>query len=224
MSERSLDEEVLLRIAQGSNTFYTLTVKEKVGSNDGVLEALERLLNNRLIKMGPKGPRNSQPYLLTEDGFDYVLRFIDDIRDVDIFVRAGVEYFPLVFKYWKSLGEYDLHGWVLDTLRLQIPRIDIMIYGQLLMGDRERFSHTEFIDLLYSGIYGPWLAEGEWENFIERIPVDRIAAFLHGNPEIMRSRDLEYDNNVKRIDVIRHNNESYRREVLENIDDINAPV
>ena len=210
----SLDEEVLLRIAQGINTFYRLTVKENVGSNDGVLAALERLQDNRLIRKGPVGPRKSQPYLLTEDGFDYVLRFISAITDIESFVRASVEYFPHVFKYWDSLGEHELHGWVLDTLRLHIPRIDTMIRGQLLMGERKRFTHDEFINLLYTRIYGPWLGEDMWEQFVDGITVDRIRSFLHSNPKVLKNRVKEYEKNVKIIEIMRNNNDSYGKKIL----------
>ena len=63
MSDLGLDMKVLLNIAQGKNTFYTLTVKEKIGSNEGVQNAFGRLVLNNFIEKGPVGSRNSQPYL-----------------------------------------------------------------------------------------------------------------------------------------------------------------
>ena len=51
MLENQLETTVLLRISEGVNTFYTLTKKAKVGSNEGVLSTLKRLQKKGFILM-----------------------------------------------------------------------------------------------------------------------------------------------------------------------------
>ncbi|TFH14169.1 hypothetical protein E4H04_10680, partial [Candidatus Bathyarchaeota archaeon] len=145
MSDLGLEMKVLLNIAQGKNTFYSLTIKEKLGSNEGVLNALGRLVLKKYIEKGPLGVRNSRPYLLMEDGFDVVIRHIDKINDFDSFVTVSKTYFPLIFNYWDELGEHDLQNWVLSTLTKQTQVIDALIMSQLIAGDRKRYSHDEFV-------------------------------------------------------------------------------
>jgi hypothetical protein len=215
MSDTDLEKKILTRIAQGSNTFYTLKFKEKIGSNDGILNTLERLRIKGLIKKGLKGPRRSQPYVLTEDGFDIVLRYLEDVNDFDSFVSAGKSYFPLVFCYWSLLEEYGLQEWVINTLKKQVPVIDVKIMSQLIAGDRSRYSHDEFINDLYDLVYGPWLMLDIWDESVSEIPIDEIRAFLKECPEIMQSRIKAYRKNEDTIQTMKKNNELYREKVLD---------
>jgi len=201
-------------IAQGSNTFYALTVKKKVGSNDGVLAALDRLTDKGYVGRGPAGSRKSQPYFLKEDGFDVVLRFLGFIDDFDLFARTSGSHFPLVFNYWDSLVGNGLREWVIGTIRRHVRKIDAVVMGQLVAGDRSRYSHDEFVNDLYSRIYGPWPVVGDWDAFVREVPIDRIRTFLRENPEVMRTRRLECEKLNKTIEAIKCGNVSYQKMVL----------
>jgi hypothetical protein len=214
MSTHRLNKNVLLRISEGVNSFYSLTKTAKVGSNEGVLSALERLQKNGLIEKGKVGSRRIQPYHLTEDGFDIALRFVDEILDFDSFVNNNKDYFSLVFGYWKCLGEFGLHEWVKKVLKDSVPRIDVQIWGELITGDRSRYSHGEFITDLYLRIYGPWLQSVPWENLKQNIPVEHIRDFLRAFPEISQTRLEEFDNACKDLDIIRNNILLYRENVI----------
>jgi hypothetical protein len=215
MSVSVLEEKVLIAIAQGSNTFYSLRVKNKVGSNDGIINSLERLTEKGLIVKGPVGPRSVQPYLITKNGFDHVIRYINEINNIDGFVESTKTHFPLVFKYWDKLDEHDLQEWVINTLREQIPRIDARIMSQLITGERTRYSHEEFISDLYDLVYGPWLTEKNWDKFVGDFTLDRIKAFLKENHKILQSRIRSYKQNNTMLKEMMDNNEKYRNNVLE---------
>ena len=184
MSEMSLDEEVLLKISQGSNTFYALTVKEKAGSNDGVLAALNRLQINRLVEKGKLGPRNSQPYLITEDGFDYIIRAqLDKIRDFDTFAKYCVEYFTLVFGYWKELNELGLGIYIKDSLGGFVKEIYFDVFRDLSLGRVQGYSHQKFIDDLCVRLYLPEMFKTDEE--LKSIPFNEIVEIRHTKQDIM---------------------------------------
>jgi len=214
MSDVDLELRILTKIAQGSNTFYALTVKHRVGSNDGVLSVLERLMGKGYIERGPSGSRRSQPYYLKEDGFDVVLRYLDHITDFDLFAKTSRRHFPLVFNYWDSLAENGLREWVVTTMREQVGKIDAVVMSQLIAGDRSRYSHDEFVNDLYNRIYGPWPIVGDWGAFVAEVPIDRIRAFLKGNLEVMRTRRLECEKLNKTIEAMKRGNISYQEMVL----------
>lgn len=216
MSEGTLEIRILTRIAQGSNTFYALTVKKRVGSNDGILAALERLTDKRYIGRGPTGSRRSRPYFLMEDGFDVVLRFLEYIDDFDLFAKASRSHFPLIFDYWDSLVENGLREWVIVTLKEQVKKIDAVVMSQLVAGDRGRYSHSEFVNDLYNRIYGPWTVFGDWSAFVKEVPVDSLKSFLRGNPEVMRTRGLECERLYKTIEAMKQGNTSYQKTFLNN--------
>lgn len=214
MSTYHLNKNVLLRISEGVNSFYALTKKAKVGSNEGVLSTLERLQSGRLIQKGKMGSRRIQPYYLTEDGFDIVLRFVDEIMDFDSFVMNTREFFPLVFDYWESLRKHGLDVWVKKVLRGSVRRIDVQIWGELYLGDRLRYSHDAFVNDLYLRIYGPWISDSSWEEIKNNIPLEQIQQFLNKHPEIHQTRIQESDTLYQNLNVIRNNLESYRKDVL----------
>jgi hypothetical protein len=214
MSRGDLETRILTKIAQGSKTFYALTVKHKVGSNDGVLAALERLTDNGYIEKGPTGSRRSQPYYLKEDGFDVVLRYLEYIDDFDTFAKTSGRHFPLVFNHWDSLAENGLREWVITTMREQVKKIDAVVMSQLIAGDRSRYSHEEFVNDLTNRIYGPWPVVGDWSAFVMEVPIDRIRAFLMGNPEVMRTRQLECEKLNITIEALKRGNISYQKMVL----------
>jgi len=214
MSDVDLEVRILTNIAQGSNTFYALTVKHKVGSNDGVLAVLERLTDKGYIERGPAGSRRSQPYYLKEDGFDVMLRYLEHITDFDLFAKTSGRHFPLVFKYWDSLIENGLRDWVIRTLREQVKKIDAVVMSQLIAGDRNRYSHDEFVNDLTNRIYGPWPVVGDWGAFVMEVPIDRIRAFLIGSPEVMRTRRLECEKLNITIEALKLGNISYQKMVL----------
>jgi hypothetical protein len=215
MSVNVLDKKILIAISQGNNTFYALRVKEKIGSNDGILNALERLTKKKLIKKGPKGARRTQPYLLTQDGFDIVIRYINEIKNIESFVESTKNHFPLVFKYWDKLDKHGLQEWVINTLREQIPRIDARIMSQLITGERTRYSHEEFVSDLYDLVYGPWLTEKIWDEFVGDFPLDRIKGFLKENHMILQSRIKSYKQNNTMLKEMVDNNEKYRKKLLD---------
>ena len=214
MSDVDLEMRILTNIAQGSNTFYALTVKHRVGSNDGVLAALKRLTEREGIEKGPTGSRRSQPYYLKEDGFDMVLRYLEYIDDFDIFAKTSGGHFPLVFNYWDSLIENGLREWIIRTMREQVKKIDAIVMSQLIAGDRSRYSHDEFVNDLYNRIYGPWPVFGDWSAFVMEVPIDRIRAFLRGNPEVMRTRQLECEKLNITIEALKRGNILYQKMVL----------
>ena len=214
MSTDRLNKNVLLRISEGINSFYALTKKAKVGSNEGVLSTLERLQNSGLIQKGQMGSRRIQPYYLTEDGFDIVLRFVDEIMDFDSFVKNSREFFPLVFDYWDSLREHGLDEWVKKVLKGSVRRIDVQIWGELYLGDRSRYSHDEFINDLYLRIYGPWISSSPWEEIKNNFPVEQIQHFLKYHPEINQTRVRESDNIYENLNIIKENIVLYKKIVI----------
>ena len=201
-------------IAQGSNTFYAITKKRRVGSNEGVLAALGRLLERGLIEKGPKGDRRTQPYLLTEDGFDVVIRYIDYVDDFESFAKLSQGHFPLVFDYWESLRRNRLTDWVIETLRGEVRRLDAVVFSQLYSGDRVRYSHEEFVNDLYGRVYGPWHPRSDKMEFSDVVPVEKLRAFLVENPEVLGSRRMECSKLDKLVEVIRRGNEQYRESIL----------
>ena len=184
MSDRGLDEEILLRIAQGSNTFYALTVREKAGSNDGVLAALNRLQINRLIEKGKLGPRNSQPYLVTEDGFDYLIRTqVERIHDFNTFAEHCTSHFPLVFGYWEELKKHGLDSYVKDNLESFVEEIYFDVFRDLSLGRLSRYSHLEFIEDMYVRLYLPEMFKTD--EGLELIPFREILEFRRSKQDIM---------------------------------------
>ena len=214
MLENQLETTVLLRISEGVNTFYTLTKKAKVGSNEGVLSTLRRLQKKGFILKGPVGPRRVQPYHLTEDGFDVILRIVDRILDFNSFVENNRVFFPMVFNYWESLGECGLHNWVKKVLSDSVRRIDVRVWGELSIGERYRYTHDEFINDLYLSIYGPWISPVHWDTLKKEIPIGRIQDFLKINPEIIETRIQESEKIENNIRVMMENLEIYQRQIL----------
>jgi hypothetical protein len=215
MSVSVLEKKVLIAIAQGSNTFYSLRVKNKVGSNDGIINSLERLIEKGLIVKGPVGPRRVQPYLITKNGFDHLIRYMNEINNIGGFVDSTKSHFPLVFKYWDSLGEHGLQEWVINTLREQIGKIDARVMSQLITGERIRYSHEEFVSDLYDLVYGPWLTEKNWDELVGDFTLDRIKAFLKENHKILQSRIKSYKQNNTMLKKMKDNNEKYRKKILD---------
>ena len=216
MSSYGLDAKVLLRIAEGVNSFYGLTKKERVGSNEGVLSALERLEEKKFIQKGDIGPRNVQPYYVTKDGFDVVLRIIDGIKNFDSFVENNKEHFPILFNYWESLGKHDLHSWIIHILTNSVREIDTQIQREIILGERQRYSHKEFIDDISSMIYGPWIITERWEDAKQNIPFDKIMSFLNVNKEIIESRKEIYRIQKLNQQLVLDNLEQYKKEILSN--------
>lgn len=214
MSSGDLDVRVLASIAQGSNTFYAITKKRRVGSNDGVLASLGRLLGRSLIEKGPKGSRGTQPYLLTEDGFDAIIRYIDYVEDFEAFAKLSRGHFPLVFGYWDSLRRNRLTDWVRETLGGEVRRIDAAVFSQLYSGDRVRYSHEEFVNDLYGRVYGPWNLRGDSMEFSDVVPVERLRAFLVENPVVLGSRRMECSKLDNLVEVIMKGNKWYRMSIL----------
>lgn len=213
MSAGGLDINVLAGIAQGENTYYALTKKRMAGSNEGVQAALGRLVNRGLIEEGPAGARRAKPYLLTEDGFDIIIRNSSYIDDFDSFANLSRNHFPLVFGYWGGIISARLKEWVLETLRKQIRGVDAAVLSQLYAGYRSRYTHEEFVNDLYCRIYGPWPEASNWEEFSGNVPVERLRDFLYKNPEILKTRESE----IEKLDRLAENlltmNKNYRKTI-----------
>ena len=183
-----VDQRILFSIAEGGKSFYDFTRKEKIGSNVMVLTSLKRLQNvgsQGLIYQGAIEARGKKPYLLTEDGFDFVLRDISRILDFNQFVRAYEQHFPFVFNYWDELEKYELQEWVRYILENVMEYIDFRVRNELFTGIISRYSHEEFVTDLLTQIYGPFLIIRNIEEMKEKIPEDKIRRFIR-EKEVLR--------------------------------------
>ena len=110
--------------------------------------------------------------------------------------------------------KFGLRNWILKTLRGQVRRIDAEVFGQIYSGDRVRYSHEEFVQDLYSRIYGPWFTMSSWEELSEVVPVEGLRAFLHGNPDVLVTRERDCIRLLRLTENIISVNKSYRGTIL----------
>jgi len=137
-----------------------------------------------LIKDFPEEGRR-KPYILGEDGFDYLIRtHFDEIIDFKTFSKYCNEYFSHVFGYWEELEDCELDIYVINSLRGIINKIYVDVVRELIIGERERYSHQEFVNDLYTRLYLPEMffdADEISDNIINKILI-----FRDNKPEILK--------------------------------------
>ena len=155
--------------------FYTTAIRARVR---------KKLLQYNLITDFPEEGRR-KPYILGEDGFDYIIQFhFDEIVDLQNFTKTCSKYFPLVYGYWEELQNCELDIYIKDSLRGIIKKIYVDIVRELIIGERERYSHQEFVNDLYTRLYLPEMFFDKDE--ISDNIIDKILIFRDNKPEILK--------------------------------------
>ncbi len=196
MGLSKIESETLLLLAnRGPLSGYDLHSKKKenrsgedadtnIMSDVYWLKVKKKLVKNKMIKEFPEEGRR-KPYMLAEDGFDYILRtHIDEICDFEIFAKYYGEYFPLVFGYWGDLKEHGLDDYVVGNLKSMIKEVYVDVDRELELGWRIRYTHQEFIENLYTRIYVPEIFHFT-DDVPEDIPVDEIRKFRKSKFDLM---------------------------------------
>ena len=197
MSLSKIESETLVLLAnRGPLSGYDLhSKKKKNGSGEDAdtnimsdvywLKVKKKLVLYNMIKEYPEKGRR-KPYVLAEDGFDYILRLhIDDVYDFDTFSEYCSEYFPLVFGYWEDLKEHGLLDYVVGNLKSMIKVVYVDVVREFELGWRNRFTHIEFIENLYTRIYVPELFHFT-EEVPKDIPLSEIRKFRKDKKEILK--------------------------------------
>ncbi len=196
MELSKLELETLLLLAdRGPLTGYDLhSKKSEDGSGEDAdtnimsdvywLKVRKKLIENNLIMDFPEEGRR-KPYIIGEDGFDYLIRtHIDKIYDFDNFTKYCKEYFPLVLGYWEELKDRGFDDYVKGSLRRMIEGIYVDVVRELVRRKRETYTHQEFIEDLYARIYIPEMFL-DADEAADNIPIYKIHQFRNSKPEIM---------------------------------------
>jgi hypothetical protein len=196
MNLSKIESETLVLLAnRGPLTGYDLHSKKKenrsgedadtnIMSDVYWLKVKKKLVKCNVIMEYPEKGRR-KPYILTEDGFDYILQnHIDDIRDFDTFAEHYRDYFPLVFGNWEDLNEHGLSDYVAENLKTIIKVVYVDVIRELVLGWRTMYTHQEFIEDLFARIYVP-----ELFHFTDEVPADlplnEIRKFRKSKPDLM---------------------------------------
>jgi hypothetical protein len=219
MGLSKIESETLLLLAnRGPLTGYDLHSKKnenRSGENADTnimsdvywLKVKKKLVKHHMIKEYPEKGRR-KPYILTEDGFDYILRIhIDDISDFDTFADYCRDFFPLVFGYWDDLKEHGLCEYVAGNLKTIIRVVYVDVVRELVLGWRTKYTHQEFIEDLYTRIYVPELYHFE-DDTPDAVPFNEIRIFRKSKLDLMnfiqrwKTREKNKANN--RIERLEH--------------------
>lgn len=118
-----------------------------------------------------------------EDIFDWVLRFhADKISNYDIFVENCCLFFPLVFENWSGIKQHDLDLWVKIVLENVYKFIHLKTIERLSHDINSRYSHQDFIEDIYSFIFGPSLYVPE--TAVVETPKLGLKRFITSTPEV----------------------------------------
>jgi hypothetical protein len=128
-----------------------------------------------------KEPFNQKQF--DEDIFDWVLRFhVDKIDDYDIFAKNSCLFFPLVFERWSSIIDHGLDLWVKVVLENVPKYIHLKTIERLSRDINSRYTHQDFIEDIYSFIFGPSLYVPE--NGVIKTPIIELKRLITSTLEV----------------------------------------
>jgi hypothetical protein len=118
-----------------------------------------------------------------EDIFDWILRFhVDKIDDYDTFAKNCCLFFPLVFENWSSIKQYGLDLWVKIVLKNVYKYLHLKTIERLSRDIYSRYTHQDFIEDIYSYIFGPSIYVPE--NAVIKTPKIELKRFITSTPEV----------------------------------------
>ncbi len=129
--------EILRSLLYGDKTYYQLYKKEEIASNSIILEALGEMVEEELIVKGePVGPRDKQPYSLTQYGLVFALKHFGKTEAGNLDKIAEVHKDKLdLFKIWNLLEEEGFTSEIKAKFRDQILNSTLAITKNLKPSD-----------------------------------------------------------------------------------------
>lgn len=87
-----------------------------------------------------------------------------------------------MFNSWNSIKQHGLDIWVKSVLKNAIKHIHIKTIEKLTTNTKTRYTHQNFIEDLYTYIYGPVLFIPN--NTKEKIPYLQLKKYIHNTPKV----------------------------------------
>jgi len=157
-----------------------------------------------------------EPYELEqikEDIFDWVLRVhVDKIDEFDIFARNCTKHFPLVFNDWNGIKQHGLDIWVKKVLETVIKHIHIKTIEKITTNTITRYTHQDFIEDLYTYIYGPLLFNPN--NTKEQISYTKLKKYVNNTPEVKQFIVKRIEKNKYCFEHKQNELESYEKRII----------